>query len=372
MSNPNSEIGIYTDILIAETLLGDPGLLKTAQAQNIMSSIISKVKDYFGSKVDPNDKAGSVLNMLAPGAIRMTFGAIGMPWLGMLLGVAASFFHFDVASILEGIWNKLKSALSDGKQVTSEQVHQIVQSSVDPHNTPATEEEADAAAKQSDQDGQPSQNQADDGFSFASQMRTAQIMRLAMEDYFVNKEAASRSWFSSFSSRKSATGNMLSSILSLLFRVALSSAGLLVAGDVMNKFLGRSNSLDGSIQNGKPVADSSIPSTSVPSSGRMTNSSYQDTIRNSSNMSWTENVSNNTSSIQQMLLNFAKDVYPIAGQENAIEASPRFQNLVETVSWYNHESPGGPVVFIPRMFTTKKQLVDTFIGDIPEKSPTNG
>jgi hypothetical protein len=367
MSNPNSEIGIYTDMLIAEALLGDPRLFKNAQAQtqNIMSSIIGKVKDYFGSKVDPNDKVGSVLNMLAPVAIKVTFGMMGLPWFGTFLGLAASFFHFDVASILESIWNKLKSALSEGP-VTSEQVNQMVQTSVEPHNTPATEEEADAAAKQ-----QAGQNKADDGFSFASQMRAAQFTRLAMEDYFINKEAASSSWFSLFSGRKSSTGSLLGSILSLLFRVALSAAGLLAAGDVMNKYLGRSNSLDGTIQNGKPTGESS-PSESVPSSGRPTNPSYQDTVRNSSSMSWTENVPNNTSSIQQMLLNFAKDVYPITGEGGAIEASPRFQNLVETVAWYNHESPGGPVVFIPRMFTTKKQLVDTFIGDIPEKPPTNG
>jgi len=367
MSNLNSQIGIYADTLIAETLLGDTGLLKTAQNQGMMSSVVSKVKDYFSSKVDPNDKAGSVLNMLAPGIIRTTFSAMGMPWLGLLLGVADSFFHIDVASILRNIWTQLKEALSGGKQVTSEQVHNIVQSSVSEHATPATEEEADAAAKQADKSGQ---NPADDGF--AIQMRTAQLVRLAMEDFFINKEAASKSWFSSFSTRKSATGNLLSSLLSLLFRVALSSAGLLVAGDVMNKFLNRPNSLDGSIQGGKPIGETAVPLPSVPSSGRATNSGYQDTVRNSSSMSWVENIPNNQSSIQQMLLNFAKDVYPVAGQEGAIEASPRFQNLVETVSWYNHESPGGPVVFIPRMFPTKKQLVDTFIGDIPEKPPTNG
>jgi len=370
MSNPNSEIGIYTDMLIAEALLGDPLLFKNAQSQtqNMMSSIITKVKDYFGSKVDPNDKVGSVLNMLAPGAIKVTFGLMGMPWIGTFLGLAASFFHFDVGSILESIWNKLKTALSEGP-VTSEQVNQMVQTSVEPHNTPATQEEADSAAKQQAAAG--GQNKADDGFSFASQMRNAQLTRLAMEDYFINKEAASGSWFSLFSGRKSATGNLLGNILSLLFRVALGSAGLLVAGDVMNKFLSRPNSLDGTIQNGKPTGEAPA-SESVPSSGRPTNPSYQDSVRNSSSMSWTENISNNKSSIQQMLLNFVKEVYPTTGQESAIEASPRFQNLVETVAWYNHESPGGPVVFIPRMFTTKKQLVDTFIGDIPEKPPTNG
>jgi hypothetical protein len=366
MSNPNNQIGIYIDSLIAETLLGDGAMLKTAQNQNIMSSIVGKVKDYFSSKVDPNDKAGSILNMLAPGIIRTTFAAIGMPWLGLFLGIADSFFHIDVASILRSIWTQLKEVLSGNKPVTSEQIHNIVQSSVNDHVGPATEQEADTAAQQADQSGQ---NPADDGFT--TQIRTAQLMRLAMEDHFINKEAASRSWFSSFSTRKSATGNLLSSLLSLLFRVALSSAGLLVAGDVMNKFLNRPNSLDGSIQQGKPTGETNTPSASVPSSGRPTNPGYQDIVKNSPNMSWVENITNNQSDIQQMLLNFAKDVYPISGQESAIESSPKFQNLVETIVWYNHESPGGPVVFIPRMFPTKKQLVDLFITDIPETTPIN-
>jgi hypothetical protein len=366
MKNTNRQIIIYQDMLLAEMLLGNIGMHKTAQA-NIMSDIAGKIKDYFSSKVDPNDKAGSVLNMLAPGVISVTFGLMGMPWLGRLLGVATSFFHIDVASILESIWNQLKESLSGGKQITSQQVNGIVQSSVEPHNTPATQEEADAAAKQADKSGQ---NQANDGFNV--QMRTAQLLRLAMEAHFINKEAASSSWFSAFSGRKSATGSLLGRILSFLFNVALSSAGLLVAGDVMNKFLNRPNSLDGSIQKGKPVGETAEPSPSVPSSGRTTNPGYQDSMKNSSSMNWVENIPNNQSSIQQLLLNFAKDVYPISGQEGAIESSPRFQNLVETISWYNHESSGGPVVFIPRMFTTKKQLVDTFIGDIPEKPSISG
>lgn len=364
MSNPNTQIGIYTDVMIAETLLSDTSLLKNAQAASVMSSIIEKVKNYFGSKVNPDDKVGSVLDMLAPGIIKVTFSAMGLPWLGTFLGLADSFFHFDIAGILEGIWNKLKEALTSGG-VTSQQVHNIVQSTVDEHNKPATEEEADAAQKMQQQ-----QQKADDG-AYA-QLRHAKLVRLAMEDYFINKEAASRSWFDLFSSKKSHTGSLLGSLLSLLFRVALSAAGLLVAGDVMNKYLNRPNSLDGSIQGGKPVGEPGASTFSVPSSGRPTNPGYTDATKNSANMNWVENVPNNTSSIQNMLLEFAKEVYPVSGQESAIESSPRFQNLVETISWYNHESPGGPVVFIPRMFTSKKQLVDTFIGDVSEKQPANG
>ena len=377
MSNPNSQFGIYRDLLVAEALLGDQRVLKKAQAGNIASSIVDKVKNYFGSKINPDDKAGSLLNMLAPGIIRTTFAAMGMPWLGMLIGLADSFFHWDVASILRDIWSKLKEALSGGAKMTSEQVHNIVTSTVGDHNKPATQEEADAAAQTADQQGKDlGQNQADDGLSTASQLRIARMMRLALEDYAFNKQAAGKGWFNLFSSRKSATGNVLSSLLSLIFRVALSSAGLLVAGDVMNSFLNRPNSFDGTIQKGKPVEQSpeTPPPSSLPVSSRPVKPGYVDSPKNTSSTNWVENVSNNDASIEQMLLNFAKDVYPIDGQqESAIEANPQFQRLVRLVVWYNHESPGGPVVFIPRMFTTKKQLVDSFIdAALPQKPQANG
>lgn len=350
--NPNSKTQFYMDVLIAETLLGDTGLSKVASPSGWMADIVSKVKDYFSNKVDPNDKAGSVLNMLAPGAIAVTFGAMGLPWFGRFLGLAASFFHWDVASILEEIWNKLKQALHSGSgQVTSNQVHQIVESSVQ-GNQPAqaTEEEADEAARKVQQ-GQDKMQEANDGFSVSSQLRAAKLLRLAMESEFINKEAASKKWFSLFSSRKSGTGNMLTSILSLLFRVALTSAGLMVAGDVMRKWLGMDEHFGGDPKSSVKTA----PQPSGPN----------ETVRNSETESWVENIHNDQNSIQQMLLQFAHQLYPqLSGKDSQILNDPKFQYLVHTISWYNHDNPGSPIVYIPRMFTTKKQLVDSFASDI--------
>jgi hypothetical protein len=373
MSNPNSQVSNYVDLLVMETLVGDIGLSKTAQDTGIMSGIAGKVKDYIGNNVDPNDKAGSLLNMLAPGLISVTLGALGLGKIGMLFGLAARFFHIDVAGIFRSIWSSLKGALSGGKQVSSDQVHNIVQSAVQEHSTPATEAEAEEAGKQMDQTGSP----ADDGtITVAQQLRQAQILRLALDAYeqeIFYKGAAprSRGWFADYGSRKSGTTSLLSQILSFLFRAIIASAGLMVAGDAMNHFLGRPNAIDNPIRGGKPVEQA--PNAIVPTTTQTKfplNPSYQDSVRNSSSLNWTESVPNNDSSISQMLQNFAKEVYQgLGGHESIIQSSPYFQNLVHTISWYNHEATDGELVFIPRMFTTKKQLVDQFIGDVAEKTP---
>src|SRR5258708_487765 len=111
MINTNRQISNYVDLLIVETLIGNTGLSKIAQETNIMSGIAGKVKNYVSNNVDPNDKSGSLLNMLAPGVISTTLGLLGLGRIGMLLGLAARFFHIDVAGILRSIWASLKEVL---------------------------------------------------------------------------------------------------------------------------------------------------------------------------------------------------------------------------------------------------------------------
>jgi hypothetical protein len=370
MKNQTSQIEIYTDLLIVEALIGDQALLKTAQSQDIVSTIIERVKSYVESKVDPKDKTGSVINMLTPGAIMLTCKAMGMSWIySALFGLVASIFHFDAASVLEKICNELKQELAGGKKVSSAKVKEIAQSAVESQNTgEPTAQEAEEAKKKADEAGidigqGEATNQADDGnFSFASQLRFAKLVRLATEDCFV-REAGILDWIPIFGGAKAKHSSIMSKLLGVIFSVALASAGLLVAGDVINKLLGRDNSLDGTIHDGKPTGGTAATQ-QLPVSGRPTKPSYTDTPMNGSG-NWIEDVPNNEASIQQMVLNFAKEVYPLEGQESTIEANPMFNRLVNMIVWYNSESAGGPIVYIPKMFTTKKQMVDSFVDTLP-------
>ncbi len=299
------------------------------------------VKHYVSNNIDPNDKTGSVINMMAPAAISTLFGG-GV--LGIFLGLAMRVFHIDTAGILRSIWQSLKELLTTHKQVRPEEVHSIVENAVQEHTTPATEQEAQEGIQQ---------------------------MELMKKNHFLRDEhllklGASRG-FSWFSAKKSQTSSVLTRVLSVVFRMILASAGLMVAGDLINKMLGRPNALDDTVQKGKPVSETSVP-TSKQTKFKP-NPSFQESPKNVGSSSWAENITNNRGDIEQMLLNFAKQVYQgLSGQEAAIQSSPTFQHLVDAITWYNHTSSGGPVVFIPRTFTTKRQLVDSFIDEVAAKA----
>ena len=100
MKKYNSQVSNYVDLLVTEMVLEDTIFSKKAQVASIMSSVVDKIKNYVNNNIDPNDKVGSVLNMVAPGIISTTLGAFGLGKLGMLFGLAARFFHIDIAGIL--------------------------------------------------------------------------------------------------------------------------------------------------------------------------------------------------------------------------------------------------------------------------------
>jgi hypothetical protein len=329
--NVNKQINIYHDHLVLETLFGK-NLSKYAQDTGMFGGMLDKVKTYFSNNVNPDNKAGSLLSMLAPIAITQTLRMLGVgPILSFLAGLAERVFHVEIDSIFASIYNGLKSELSGGKSTTSDKVDNIVQSAVQEHSPVA-----DTA-------------QSND----FNQVRKAQLIRLIFDSK--NKEL--------YKLAAPASTSLLSRMLSILFRVIVGSAGLMVAGDAINHYLDRPNALDNTIQKGKPVNEvAAVPQQQIPF---QLNPSYQDVQRNSGSDSWIEDITNNASSISQMLLGFAKDVYQgLDDKENAIQSNPYFNNLVETISWYNHESPNSSTIFIPQMFKSKKQLVDQFMAHV--------
>ena len=308
--------------MLAEALIGE-GLSKQAQEGGLVSGLVDKIKDYVGAHIDPTSPTSSLLNILAPGVVGTALSAMGLGWFGWLISLAMDMFHVDVASILSSIWSKLKGTLSDDKKTTSQEVHSIVESSIQEHV--------------SSQDTQPAH---DDLKSSAAMLRHAKLMRLAMEGYAnpINK----------FAIGKGATVTILGRVLSLFFRVAIAAAGLMVAGDVVNKMIGAPNALDGTLQHGQPTQTSQETS-------------------NKSSLAF--NATNTSEGITAMLLDFAKEQYPnqTSGQEEEIQNLPSFKRLVDTLAWYNHTSVGGPVVFIPKVVSSKSQLVDYFMHDFQKK-----
>lgn len=365
MTLSNSQISFCVDTMIVETLLSDEGLSKTAQAQNILSDITDKVSHYFNNHINPEDKSGSLLNMIAPGVVWFTLRAIGLPWwFSTLLSLAMDVFHIDVKKIFSSIYSGVKGLLSGGQPISSSQVDGVVNNAVQENTTPATQEEANQAAKELQSKSQ------------LYYLKEAKLLKLAMIEYEQMKSEgqarSSSSFFSMFSSRKTAASSLLAKVLGWIIKIALAAAGLLVAGDIVNKFVGRPNALDDTIQQGKPIAQPDVATAPVVISKQTKfplNPSYHEEALNAGESSWILNIPNNKESIEQALVTFAKEVYQgLDGQESNIKASPRFQSIADAIAWYNHTSEGGPVVFIPKAFSSKKRLVDHFIDDVAARA----
>jgi len=339
----SSSINFYTDTLIVESLFGNNKFQKKAE-DGMMSSVIESVKNYVSNQIDPNDKVGSLLNILAPGAIGMFFGGK----LGWLIGLALRVFHIDVAGILRSIYDEVKSILTSKKEISSQQVDQIVQQSVQEHSGSDIVETSLETISQLD-------------------IRALKLM-LVVYNPLIKK---SQLFGNLFASRRAKTKSLLTRILIWIFETAIASAGLMVAGDVINKFLGRPNALDNTVQKGKPIEQSEQVSVSLPTSNQAQftiNPSYNHQLYNTSTP-WIEKIINNKQNIDTMLVNFAKDVYSgLDSLDSLIRATPGFQAISDKIVWYNHSAPNDNIVFIPKIFTSKKQIVDLFIDDLAKST----
>jgi hypothetical protein len=360
MTISNRDISFYVDVMVVETLMKDEGLLKHAIDGGLVTSLIEKVKNYVGAHINPDDKAGSLINIIGPGVIWTTFRMFGFGWLGTLITLAMKVFNIDLGSAVTSIWDKLKGEIAGDKPTNSATVDSIVQASIQDNTKPITQDDANKF------EGQLSQA------SYDQSIRDARLVKLTMiefENGLIYKQAGI---LSSLTSRQSKVGNTLTKVIGLIFKVALASAGLMVAGDVVNKFIGRPNALDGSIQNGKPVGQTELAKSVTPVSPPTTQtkfkqkSSYKVETRPTT---WTVPVANNEQSIGQMLIGFAKDVYDgLDGQEANIASTAGFQAIQDRITFFNRNAPSSPMVFIPPEFISKKQMVDYFIDDVAEKA----
>lgn len=372
MRPSQSEISLYVDTMIVETLLSDEGLSKSAQA-GIASSLAATVGNYFNAHVDPDNKTKSMVNLLAPGVVWKTLSAIGLPWwFNILVGLLMSVFHVDVYDILDSIGRKLGEMISSGHQFTSSQVDEIVHSTVQEHAKAPTQQDAVEGVNKLH------------SHSSMRDLRDAKLFKLAMIEYGQNrivstaqlgrrKPPTQQSMFEWFTNKQNKHVSFLSRILSWIFKVSLASAGFMVAGDVINAFLHRPSALTGTLQHGKPVETAPVGTSIAPEHTSTqtkfpVNSSYHEEDLNRA-AAWSVPVHNNPTSIENMLVDFAKQVYQgLEGHEENIKAAPSFKVVADAIEWFNHTSESAPVVFIPHMFHSRKQIVDQFIDDVAAKA----
>lgn len=370
----DSEVSFCVDTLLVETVLADPKFYKKA---GFVSDMLTSVQEYFSAHIDKSNPVASVIDVLAPGALWLLFQSLGLGKFGLLLGLLTEVFHVDAYGMLKSLFGKVRSMLSSGEKVSSAQVDSAVQESAQEFAKPATQEEAQKGYQrlQEHQSGQSS-SWADDGAVYSSLelMHDAKIISLALISYEdqrmrLTKEGAPKfdpsSFFSGFGSTKAKGTSLLARIFGWVIKIALASAGLMVAGDVVNKVIGRPNAFDKTYQAGKETAPEAKVNVPVGPVSKQTKFKLKSDAPLPS--SWP--LTNTPSNIENMLIQFTKDVYDgLDGKESIIQSSAAFQAIREEIEWYNVHNPGSAVIFIPSNFTSKKQLVDYFIDDVAKRA----
>ncbi len=365
-----SEVSFCVDTLLVETVLADSKFYKKA---GVVTDILNGAKGYFDANIDKKNPVASVIDVLAPGALWLLFRSLGLGKWGMLIGLLMDVFHVDAWGLLRSLYNKVKTLISSGEKVSSEQIDAITNEAAQEHSQPATPQEAQEGYQAlQEKQKKPEGAWADDGkvYSSLELMHDARIISLALVEYEhqkmrLTKEAISpMDFFSSFSGTKAKSTNILAKIFGWVIKLALASAGLLVAGDVLNKMVGRPNALDRTYQRGKETPEASAPVVSRPVS---TQTKFK--LKADAPLSSTWPLVNTPENIENMLIQFAKDVYSgLDGKESIIRSSPAFQDTKDQLDWFNIHNPGTAVIFIPGNYSSKKQIVDTFIDDVAKRA----
>ncbi len=365
MTIDNSEIKLYVDMMVVESLLDNPSIIKEAGVGDTIISLMGKIKDYFVSKIDPNNKEASILNLIAPGAISILFSALGAPWIGALLALAQQVFKVNVGGMLMSIYETIKGIITGGKQTTSQQVDSAVSNAVSANYTPVTDADEKAVLDKLEKNKSAS-------YDVRKQMRDARIVKLAIIE-FQEGTLDKRAWLGglTFKLLQGKVLSVLIKFLGIIFKIALSSVGFIIAGETINEFVnpgkGKGDSGGGFFSSKTPTAPVSAY-VSTQTKFKL-NSGYQD-IRHTGDSIWTEAATNNINGISDMLVKFAKQVYSgLDGLESLMKNLPTFQEIVFTITDINKTAEGSNTVYLPNNFVSKKQIVDMFIDDLAKKVP---
>jgi len=365
MSINDSEIKLYVDMMIVESLVDNTYLIKEAGIGGNVMSLMTKIKDYFASKIDPDNKAESVINLISPGAISVLFSTLGHPWIGGLLALAQQVFKVNVGGLLMSIYESVKGIISSGFPTTSQNIDDIVSNAVKSNSEPVTDDDERAALDRIRRNKSGS-------YDVKQQMRDVRLVKLAIIEFQEGILEKNASWIGglTFGLLQGKIISILIKFFGIIIKIALASAGFIVAGDVINKFIGGGSSDSGASGGGFTSSLIGTPSSVYVSKQTKfpRNPAYSDIKYNTRDSFWAEGFVNNYAGISDMLIQFAKEVYTgLNGLEDLIRSLPTFQEVVRVIEQFNRTATGSSVVYLPKMFTSKKQIVDLFIDDVAQK-----
>lgn len=357
-------IRYHADTLIIETFLANETLVKNADG--VLSDLPAKIEEYVRSKMKPGHEIESVLSMLVPGALFL-FLKSSNPILAFLLSAAAGTFQTEIEGIIETIFNAVKPDIVQGKKVDPAKIDRAVATATAEQAAPTPAPTPTSTPAKEDDDGLNIES------SFKSQLKFARKLKLALIAYNNDNSAFQFSKYAIPAGVTSAgTKTFLGRIIGWLFKTILLSAGFLLIGDLINdKVLDRPNSLNGGLQKG--VRQESGPASTKPAAIVSTQTKFKPNpaLHDETHAdTWGVSVQATPAAIEEMLINFAKEVYlGLNGLENIIRSSPAFQIVKNRIVNNNKSNEGYNVTAIPGYLASKKQIVDTFIDDVAKMSP---
>lgn len=340
----NRDISYYVDIMVVQSLLDNPSLVKTAQGGlgAEVSSLVGKIKDYVTSKINDKDRVGSVLELLAPGALFVALQAIGIPTtILLILSVAASYFDINIGGILRSAYNSIKSALQGSQTISPTTVTSIVNDAVDSNSkSMSPEEESSIIARLSAKK------------SSLNVLNDARFVKLALTGY--EKEITKQALPAGLLVKLLP---VLKSIFGFIFKTILASAGLLVVGEATTSLLGKS-----------PISETKQPAIpevrSTQTKFKPTSTDYTFNGQNA-----IQRYYNTEQGVSQMVLDFAKESYQgLDSLNDIIKSTTGFRAVVSMILSYNQMTKGDPMVFIPNIFKSKRNMTDHFIDEVAAKS----
>lgn len=333
--------GFTKDKLILEAILIDDTMVKSAQS-GIFEGLFNKTKEYAKEQIKEDDKLGSIVDLLAPGIL----WASGFKTISIILEVAQHWFGFSISKIFEEIATSIRSALTGNKQISSDNVEHIVSQAV-----------------QNNSGKEPTQEDLDKAQHYQI---TAE---LELEDVILYKTAIKQlsgqniikhAGLLQFIGLRGTTGSILIKVIKWAVMAVLAAGGFLVATNAVDSVLGIG-------PKSKEPSDQSSQAISLKSSTQSllkVNPSYEEEKYNLTSH-WIETVP--PSQIGNDILQWAKEIYPdLNNEDTTIENSSGFNQVVHLIQNYNRTNTTD-ITFIPKSFTSKKEVVDQFIDEVASK-----
>ena len=336
--------------LVIESLLLNENIIKNADGS------LSNIPDMLKSYVTPDKRnAAGVISLLLPGTLFMLLS--GHPVLRILFAVASSYYQIEVQEIIASMLNSIKPDIASGKKISEEKIDQAAESAT---SAPTTKPES------APDDEFSLEN---DGMNTNSSYEIKNIRKLSLTLIAYSNDN-SEFQFSKYAQKAGVTALTtrfaLKSILSWVFKIILASAGFLIIGSLLRDVIQPSEkSKQQKQQEVSKIYDQ--PLVVATQTKFKKNPNYVDQKYPAP---WRITMSANQESIEDMIVDFAQEVYlGLDNADNMIKSSSGFGVVVKNILRNNKSNIGYNVVIMPEVFTSKKQIVDTFIDEVAKNSP---